>query len=243
MDSGFVKVRVYESADQEAVLRIFHEGMIGLVPQGTFAVYSVAAGPLAAACLTAAAVLHKVIGVKGVPSAAAGIVAFGGAMAYLWRLMRGAMVAYANDQLSKDLRDIPGYYLCRADTHFWVAVDSFDTVVGCVALDSPVRDPADGAPPAQCPTKYLAEPHFGELRRMSVSSAARGRGVALALHAELERFARAKGLGGIFLRTSSMQHAAVALYRKVGYTLVSQRPIPVSILGAAIKHLEFCKDF
>jgi ribosomal protein S18 acetylase RimI-like enzyme len=241
-----VVVRPYDDlADRAAVLRIFTEGMLGLVPHGTYAIYSILACPLAAACLAAAPVaLHKLAGVRRVPAAAVGIAAFGGAMAYLWRYMRKAMEAYVEDQLRKDLSDIPGHYLCRADTHFWVAVDSSGDVIGCVALDSPVREPAAGAPPGpQALAKYTAEPSYGELRRMSVSAAARGRGVALGLHTELERFARAKGLGGIFLRTSSMQHAAVALYRKLGYTLVSHRPIPMPILGLAIQHLEFCKDF
>jgi ribosomal protein S18 acetylase RimI-like enzyme len=73
-------------------------------------------------------------------------------------------------------------------------------IVGCVALQ---HRPGEDA---------------GELRRMSVAEPARGRGVAAALAAELERHARARGLARVFCTTSSLQGPARALYgRRLGW--------------------------
>lgn len=67
-------------------------------------------------------------------------------------------------------------------------------IVGCVAL------------------QHRPGERTGELRRMSVDEAARGRGVAAALAAALERHARDRGLESVFCITSSLQAPARALY-------------------------------
>ena len=56
-----------------------------------------------------------------------------------------------------------------------------------------------------------------ELKRMYVSPAARGRGVARALLAELERTALAAGFDRIVLETGLAQPEAIALYLSSGY--------------------------
>jgi GNAT superfamily N-acetyltransferase len=56
-----------------------------------------------------------------------------------------------------------------------------------------------------------------ELKRMYVSPAARGRGVARALLAELERTALEAGYGRMVLETGSRQPEALALYKSAGY--------------------------
>ena len=60
-----------------------------------------------------------------------------------------------------------------------------------------------------------------EVKRMYVRTAARGRGFARAMLAELERTARAAGHDRIILGTGSKQPEAVALYRSAGYTDVT----------------------
>ena len=57
-----------------------------------------------------------------------------------------------------------------------------------------------------------------EIKRMYVTPAARGRGLARRLLAELERTARAAGHRRVILETGSKQPEAVGLYRSSGYT-------------------------
>jgi GNAT superfamily N-acetyltransferase len=59
-----------------------------------------------------------------------------------------------------------------------------------------------------------------ELKRMYVSAAARRRGIARLLLAELERTAAAAGITRLLLNTGPAQPEAVALYRQAGYTPV-----------------------
>lgn len=56
-----------------------------------------------------------------------------------------------------------------------------------------------------------------EIKRMYVAPAARGRGLARRMLAELERTARAAGHRRVVLETGSQQPEAVALYRSSGY--------------------------
>jgi len=57
-----------------------------------------------------------------------------------------------------------------------------------------------------------------EIKRMYVTPAARGRGLARRVLAELERTARDAGHRRVILETGSQQPEAVALYRSSGYT-------------------------
>jgi len=60
-----------------------------------------------------------------------------------------------------------------------------------------------------------------EIKRMYVTPAARGRGLARRLLAELERTARAAGHHRVILETGSQQPEAVALYRSAGYAAIA----------------------
>jgi GNAT superfamily N-acetyltransferase len=57
-----------------------------------------------------------------------------------------------------------------------------------------------------------------EIKRMYVTPAARNRGLARRMLAELERTARAAGYHRVILETGSKQPEAVGLYRSSGYT-------------------------
>lgn len=59
-----------------------------------------------------------------------------------------------------------------------------------------------------------------ELKRMYVTPAARGRGLARAMLAELERTALAAGYSRIVLETGTAQPEAIALYASSGYAQV-----------------------
>ena len=75
---------------------------------------------------------------------------------------------------------------------------------------------ADGAAVA-CGALVLT-PAFGEVKRMFVSPAARGQGVARRLHGMLEHEAQQRGVQQFMLETGPYQPAALALYERLGYT-------------------------
>jgi putative acetyltransferase len=59
-----------------------------------------------------------------------------------------------------------------------------------------------------------------ELKRMFVPEAARGRGVAGGLLAEVEQHASRRGIRLIRLETGPLQDAAIRLYERHGFTLI-----------------------
>ena len=63
------------------------------------------------------------------------------------------------------------------------------------------------------------EDGFAELKRMYVRPHARGRGVAQAVIARLEAEARSRGYKRLTLETGDVQHAAIKLYERAGFTV------------------------
>jgi len=61
--------------------------------------------------------------------------------------------------------------------------------------------------------------HYGELKRIFVKPALRGRGIARDLVAALEQELRARGVVLVRLEAGVRQPEALALYRKLGYRL------------------------
>jgi ribosomal protein S18 acetylase RimI-like enzyme len=84
---------------------------------------------------------------------------------------------------------------------FVLARDDDGTAVGCGALKLHGDEPA-------------------ELKRMWVDPAARGRGIARLVLAELERLAVAGGAPAVHLETNGSLVEAIALYRSAGYVEV-----------------------
>ena len=79
-----------------------------------------------------------------------------------------------------------------------------------------------GEVPVGCGAVRLVDAETGELKRMYVSPAERGRGLGRLLVAELEAEARTLGARRLVLETGTRQHAALALYHAAGF-----RPIPL----------------
>jgi ribosomal protein S18 acetylase RimI-like enzyme len=65
-------------------------------------------------------------------------------------------------------------------------------------------------------------PGVGEVKRMWVAPAARGRGVARSLLAELEELARRRGLHSLKLDTHSSLEEALRLYRSCGFREIAR---------------------
>jgi len=59
-----------------------------------------------------------------------------------------------------------------------------------------------------------------EVKKVFVDATARGTGVARALMAWLEEYARSVGVGSLVLQTGPLQHDAIALYEKIGYVAI-----------------------
>jgi GNAT superfamily N-acetyltransferase len=76
-----------------------------------------------------------------------------------------------------------------------------------------------------CGALRALEPGVVELKRMWVTPAARGRGVARRLLAALEEDARVRGFAFVRLETGDRQPDAIALYVRAGY-------VPVPCWGA-----------
>jgi GNAT superfamily N-acetyltransferase len=97
-------------------------------------------------------------------------------------------------------------------------------------VDGTPVDPAEFGPPkglflvgydADQPVAcggWRAHGSDAELKRMYVSQAARGRGFARTILAELESRALERGYDRLILETGSKQPEAIALYRSAGYT-------------------------
>lgn len=64
-----------------------------------------------------------------------------------------------------------------------------------------------------------------EVKKVFVVPSRRGTGVARALLADLEDYARARGVGSLVLQTGRLQVDAIALYEKIGY-------VPIEPFGA-----------
>lgn len=76
--------------------------------------------------------------------------------------------------------------------------------------------------PVGCGAVRLIDAETGELKRMYVAPAARGKRLGRQLVAALEAEARALGAKRLVLETGVRQHAALALYQAMGFS-----PIPL----------------
>ena len=119
---------------------------------------------------------------------------------------------YISKSLSDDMLDPMTRYRSKRGSGFWVAVSGSGEVIGTVALEAANEIPEHGW------TWIYGD---GELRRMSVSSQWRDRGVAKALFVALLDEARQHDYRRVVLSTSSLQaQASTITYPRLGFTLV-----------------------
>jgi GNAT superfamily N-acetyltransferase len=79
----------------------------------------------------------------------------------------------------------------------------------------------DGDTPVGCGCIKLFDPATVEIKRVFVSPAARRRGVARTIMDALETWARELGVTAAILETGYLQHEAIALYERIGYTRIA----------------------
>ncbi len=112
--------------------------------------------------------------------------------------MQTHLDAYIAAALHGDYRDIAGHYRPGRSQGFWLALSPAGNLLGTFALRP-------------------HGPEVAELRRMYVDAGARRRGVGSAMLGWAEEEAARCGFRSLFLTTSSLNLAAIELYRGSGY--------------------------
>ncbi len=103
--------------------------------------------------------------------------------------------------VARDDRAVLQSYVADLDGGIWVAYCDGQPA-GCIALRTQSKAQA-----------------AGEVKRMFVRPAYRGRGIALCLLSELEAFAAARGFQWLYLDTKDDLHEAIQFYKRSGYQL------------------------
>lgn len=192
-----VLVREFEPADEAEVLRIFHEGLMEMIPDTAFrglrhhpeSLLLYAAITVACFALT---MCWWVIGL--LPALVVCARYF-----YSRRVIHG----YLTEALSGDLGDIEGFYMKSPGSCLWVAVLD-EKVIGVVAAVRQQEEPGDAV----------------ELRRMCVDRRYRRCGVGVALGKKVLEFAAASGYSFVKLGTTAYTPAAHLLYQRLGFQCV-----------------------
>lgn len=135
-----------------------------------------------------------------------------------------------------DMFDIYESYMTGsggAGSHFWVAVDEDDRVLGFVGMIMSTYGPSDTAIYESSPetrageVQDLSPQNVCELVRMSVSEEARGKGLGSRLCEVVEAHARRCGMKRIVLSTLESMYLAVGLYEKCGYRLLMKTDVDI----------------
>jgi len=127
--------------------------------------------------------------------------------------------SYVDNSLKDDLADIPGNYLSHPRSNFWVA-ESNGLVVGIVGIQ---------------PRELEEE---AELRRMSVSSSIRRQGLGRRLLETTDDFCREQSYLRIRLSSVHILQPALAMYRRFGYTTVTEESYGALTVHHLVKELE-----
>lgn len=112
--------------------------------------------------------------------------------------LRHQLGPYLARALNGDYRDIAEFYRPGRGSGFWLALSKGGDLLGTFALLPAGEDDV-------------------ELRRMFVDARCRRQGVARTMLAHAESLCKGWGFRRLFLSTSTLSQAAVALYRSAGY--------------------------
>jgi N-acetylglutamate synthase-like GNAT family acetyltransferase len=138
--------------------------------------------------------------------------------------MRERFEAYIAASIRGELSRLLDIFSATRRNAFWV-VEADGQIIGMFGIESRSHDST-------------------ELRRMYLDPAWRGRGIAQRMLQCAETHARALGFSTLILSTAEMQLAAIAFYRKSGYTLVRTETadaMSTKTVGGGITRLHFEK--
>ncbi len=131
--------------------------------------------------------------------------------------LEGEVEAYLRRSLEADLSDIDAHYLSDEGSHFWVA-ELDGRVVGMVGVQMLSSDE-------------------GELRRMSVASEARRKGIGRKLLETVVGFCEQAGYRRLTLSTVTQLQPAIALYLSAGFRLTRQESYGSMTVQFYVKNL------
>ncbi|XP_061769617.1 N-acetylaspartate synthetase isoform X2 [Nerophis ophidion] len=192
-----VFIREFERGDQEEVRRIFYEGIMERIPNTAFrGIRQQSQTQFFYALLT---VMCFSMTKSFTLTCCAPLVLMGARYYYSWKVIHN----YLDHALHTDMADIEAYYMKPTGSCFWVAVLD-GCVVGIVAAQGREDDNAV------------------ELRRMSVDSRYRGKGIAKALGRRVLEFAVRNNYGSVVLGTTAVKMAAHKLYESLGFRRTGQ---------------------
>ncbi|XP_034726360.1 N-acetyltransferase family 8 member 3-like isoform X1 [Etheostoma cragini] len=192
-------IRRYRPSDKDAVLALFSISIREHIrPCFHNAMTSRLYLAITLALGVTGCLLGSVLGAVVLPGAWVGLVYF---------CCHELYASYGREKLRTDMQDIPGNYLSRPDDCFWVAeaeVDGRAQIVGMVAVVA----------------KQSGKERHGELLRMVISPSCRRVGLGFRMTQTVIDFCKERGFSKVVLETSSPATAAVALYKKLGFSYV-----------------------
>ncbi|XP_052000055.1 N-acetylaspartate synthetase [Xyrauchen texanus] len=192
-----VFIREFEHSDREEVRRIFNEGIMERIPNSAFrGLKQQTRTQFIYAFLT---VMCYVMSKSYTLTFCTPFILMGARYYY----SRKVILNYLDCALHTDMADIEAYYMRPTGSCFWVAVLQ-GQVVGIVAAQGREDD------------------NTVELRRMSVDSRFRGKGIAKALGRRVLEFAMLNNYSSVVLGTTAVKMAAHKLYESLGFRRVGE---------------------
>ncbi|XP_077444494.1 N-acetylaspartate synthetase [Stigmatopora argus] len=187
-----VLIREFERGDREEVRRIFYEGIMERIPNTAFR--GLAQQPRTQFFYAFVTVMCFYVTKSLALTCCAPLALMGARYYYSGKVIHD----YLDHALHTDMADIEAYYMKPAGSCFWVAILD-GRVVGIVAAQGREDDNAV------------------ELRRMSVDSRYRGKGIAKALGRRVLEFAVRNNYAAVVLGTTAVKMAAHKLYESLGF--------------------------
>lgn len=187
-----VFIREFEREDREEVRRIFYEGIMERIPNSAFR--GLRQQPKTQFLYALLTVMCFVVTKSVTLTCCAPLLLMGARYYYSSKVIHN----YLDYALHTDMADIDAYYMKPTGSCFWVAVLD-GRVVGIVAAQGREED------------------NTVELRRMSVDSRYRGKGIAKALGRRVLEFAVRNNYTAVVLGTTAVKLAAHKLYESLGF--------------------------
>ncbi|KAI5104445.1 N-acetylaspartate synthetase, partial [Silurus meridionalis] len=192
-----VLIREFERGDKAEVRRIFNEGIMERIPNTAFR--GLKHQPHTQFIYAVLTVMCFVMTKSVTLTCCTPFILMGARYYY----SRQVILNYLDCALHTDMADIEEYYMKPTGSCFWVAVlDS--QVVGIVAAQGREDD------------------NTVELRRMSVDSRFRGKGIAKLLGRRVLEFAMLNNYSAVVLGTTAVKMAAHKLYESLGFQKVGE---------------------